>query len=325
MDAKITKQRLNRMLSYDWLKIVGLAVGIIFFWLLIFQFSATRVMQSQRFVAINYTGNMMLSNDYNTHFSKVYTDKVFTGDVIETEVIDMPTNEAYNEVFQARIQLGEFDVVFASQQGDERTLIANEDKDAPKEYGRTYLETLLSGYRYTMYNLDLEAEDNYFAQLANYLDPYFNEAGEINEKKVEEDFRARAKRMKDKRYKKEEKIQEGIKIDIDRIQKYKNALVTFYDYLDKEYIALAEVSHTAEGEYDYDWTGTYALNLCPSTTTDTAKTAMAKLLRYSVEENKVSAENMCICFFDGEEEEVAYRFEGLVYAMDLVKTAVNAP
>ena len=36
MDAKITKTRLAQMLSYDWLKIVGCALAVIFVWVLIF-------------------------------------------------------------------------------------------------------------------------------------------------------------------------------------------------------------------------------------------------------------------------------------------------
>ncbi len=46
MDAKITKKRLGAMLSYDWLKIVGVAAAIIVVWMLIFQMTATRIMPS---------------------------------------------------------------------------------------------------------------------------------------------------------------------------------------------------------------------------------------------------------------------------------------
>ncbi len=315
------------MLSYDWLKIVGVALGLIFVWLLIFQVSATRVIPSQQFVVVNYNGNMTLGDEYSAHFSKVFDDGVLSGDVIETETVDMPMNTAYSEVFQARVELGDFDVVFVSQQGDENTLIENADENAPKEYARTYLETLLNGYRYCIYDLDLEKENNYFAQLENYLNPYYGgdyKTGELDKAKVEEDFRARAKQMKDKRYKKEEKLQEGVKIDIERIEKYQKALVAFYDYLDKGYIELVQTQHTATDSYDADWSGVYALNICPSSTTEEAKTALAKIIRYSTEDEQISAENMCVSFFDNDEEYPAYRFEGLVYAMNLVGTALNA-
>ncbi len=250
-----------------------------------------------------------------------------SGDVIELEALDMATNPAANEVFQARVELGDFDAMFISQQGDENTLVENEDENAPKEYERTYLETFLRAYRYRAANLDLSAENNYFVQLEGYLAPYYNENGDLNAQKVGEDFRARAKRMKDKRYKTEEKIQEGIAIDIDRIQKYKSALDLFYEYLEKGYISLEKteyVSLNEDGSTAYEINGTYAINICPTTTTDSAKAALAKLVRYQTEEEKVSAENMCVVFFNGEEKETAYRFEGLIYVMNLVESAVNS-
>ena len=43
MDAKITKKRLNILLSYDWIKIILLAVAAILVWSLIFTMTATRV------------------------------------------------------------------------------------------------------------------------------------------------------------------------------------------------------------------------------------------------------------------------------------------
>lgn len=321
MDAKITKKRLSAMLSYDWLKIVGTAAAVIVVWLLIFQMTATRIMPSQQFVVVNYSSNLMLDDEFNNHF---YDSKdILSHDIIEMEALDMVTNPAANEVFQARVELGDFDAMFISQQGDENTLVKNDDENAPKEYGRTYLETFLCAYRFRAYDLDLAAENNYFAQLESYLAPYYNDQGDLNAQKVGEDFRARVKRMKDKRYKTEEKIQEGIATDIDRIQKYKTSLDLFYEYLEKGYISLQATTHTPDESYNYEWTATCAINICPSTTTEEAKAAIAKLVRYQTEDEKVSAENMCVVLFNGEEKEAAYRFEGLVYVMNLVEGAVN--
>ena len=54
MDAKITKQRLGRLLSYDWIKIIALAVAAIVVWSLIFTMTATRITAAQQFSVFNY-------------------------------------------------------------------------------------------------------------------------------------------------------------------------------------------------------------------------------------------------------------------------------
>ena len=55
---KITKKRLNILLSYDWIKIILLAVAAILVWSLIFTMTATRVTPAQNFTIFNYTGNL---------------------------------------------------------------------------------------------------------------------------------------------------------------------------------------------------------------------------------------------------------------------------
>ena len=56
MDAKITKKRLSDFLSYDWLKMVGIAVGFIVVWALVFTTTATRIIPSQSFGIYTYKG-----------------------------------------------------------------------------------------------------------------------------------------------------------------------------------------------------------------------------------------------------------------------------
>ena len=85
MDAKITKERLSRMLSYDWLKIVGAAVAAIILWTLVFTVSATRITPSQQFTAISYFGNV---STINTKLSKSMTD-AYSKDVFSYEVLEI--------------------------------------------------------------------------------------------------------------------------------------------------------------------------------------------------------------------------------------------
>ena len=48
MDAKITKQRLGLLLSYDWIKIIGICAAAVLVWALLFTTMATRATTSKR-------------------------------------------------------------------------------------------------------------------------------------------------------------------------------------------------------------------------------------------------------------------------------------
>ena len=56
MDAKITKKRLEHLLSYDWVKMLITAVAFVMIWVLIFSLTATKVTSTERFVVQNYMG-----------------------------------------------------------------------------------------------------------------------------------------------------------------------------------------------------------------------------------------------------------------------------
>ena len=114
MDAKITKERLSRMLSYDWLKIVGAIVAAILVWSLIFSMSATRITPAQQFTAINYFGNV---GTINTNFSKTlsnaYTNDVFSSEVLKITEVDVGGNAEYGAtLMETRMATSEGDVVF---------------------------------------------------------------------------------------------------------------------------------------------------------------------------------------------------------------------
>ena len=49
MDARITKQRLGNLLSYDWLKMLIAIVIAVFLIILLFTMTATRVTNAQTF------------------------------------------------------------------------------------------------------------------------------------------------------------------------------------------------------------------------------------------------------------------------------------
>ena len=199
MDAKITKLRLSRMLSYDWLKIVGTAAAVIIVWVLIFTMTATRITPAQTFTVANYLGNNTLSSGFTKAFNNAYANSVFTGEIIEFGVVDLTTAGDYaGQVLEARVTTEEGDVMFVSQQPNPDTAYTvqttNENGETVDEtkYGHTYLESFLAGYRWNLHDLNLENENSFFKQMERYLNKYYangyTDASSLDEKKVEEDF-----------------------------------------------------------------------------------------------------------------------------------------
>ncbi len=332
MDAKITKQRLSRMLSYDWLKIVAVAVALIIAWYMLFRITATRVLQSQRFVVCNYSANLAFSEDFQKEFYKIREKDVLSKEILEVEIVDMVNYAAGDTMVEARAELGDLDVMFVSQQ----IVPTKTETDSGEETvtsSVTQLENFLGNYRWWLYELQNENGSGYLDKMEKLLNGYYGgdytDENKLDAQKVESEFRARVKRMKDKRYKKEEEIKAGVEIEIDRIQKYQKALTFFYAQLEAGNISLVTTTYEPQTDYEYDyaWGGTYAINICPNGET---MDKLSQSVRYQTggdsENPVVSARDMCVCFFRSVEEKNAeeiYDYEGLVYAMDLVESVLT--
>lgn len=334
MDAKITKLRLSRMLSYDWIKIVGTAVAVIFAWVLIFTMTATRILPSQEFVVGNYIGNLSLRSEFDSSYNKVMSNKVLSGEVLtlRTEDLTISSDYAY-QVLQARVATGELDVMFISQQGDPTsgTISDSTEENVAAQYKRTYLENFVNNYIYALHDVEKLLDD-----MQTFVNRYYDEEGKMNEQKVEEDFRARALRMKDKRYKKEAQILEGIKIEKDRIEKYRTALLSLREYIEKGYVTLTH-TEIKDDEGKTLLSGKYSFNICPTTVADEGVKAKLDKLSNMVgyektyldeegnEKTMISSDNMNVCLFDIDETgEEVYEYEGIVYVHYLVTSLLSA-
>ncbi len=323
MDAKITKTRLSRMLSYDWWKIVAIAVALIFVWTLVFTMTATRILPSQDFTVCNYMGNVTFSNGFNDNYGKAVNSNAFSFETIEwgTEDFALNSSEAY-QLLPARIATEELDVMFVSMQGVKGKEIETPEGEAQK-YSSTYLTDFLIGYRF-----NLHKADEYLAQMQAYVDKYYDADGKLDEGKIEKDFRARAKANKDKRYKKEADIVAGVRGEIDRVKKYTAALDKFNDYLARGLVELTTTTYTDEKNESYSFSGVYSINLCPSSNTEAKKISekLSSIVGYEttyVDENgktqkTVSAIDMNICLFNLNGGEEAYRYEGMLYVVHVL-------
>ncbi|MBR2320867.1 MAG: hypothetical protein IKA57_01885 [Clostridia bacterium] len=320
MDAKITKERLSRMLSYDWLKIVGAAVAAIIIWALVFTVSATRIQPSQQFTAISYFGNVSTMNTkLGKTLSEAYGQDVFSYEVLELNELDIGGNPEHGStLMETRMATSEGDVVFAPML-------------PAKDYGfqvnnetvyDTYLQRLVRHYGYQLMSLDPEDEDGFFKSMERFLNHYYEggyKTGSLNESTVRSDFLARVKKNKDKRFKKSEEIEKGVKDEIARIEKYRNALIEFYGYLESGLVQLEKttvVDHEGGGKVLRE--GIYSINLCSDRNKmPKLKDTVAYLETLTNEEGEeqtvLSADNMNVAILNFKDVEASFEYESLLY------------
>ncbi len=326
MDAKITKQRISRMLSYDWLKIIGVAAAIIFVWVLVFTTTATRIQPQQQFGVGNYMGNVSVTENLQNNLQDAHGKNKFSHEILEVQAVDLSISEetAY-QLLEARMATQEIDAMLISDEGDPNTQATAEDGST--YYAYTYLDRFVNSYYPSLHDINVLVSD-----MASYLNGYYggdytNENG-LDEGKIEADFRARLAEKKDKRYKREAQIQAGIQGEIDRIRKYRASLLAFNEYLEKGYISLTTRSYESEGTV-YFKDMTVAINLCPETAPKAMAEKLASYVGYyksyedenGATQTTVSAANMHVCLLDvnGRGD---FRFEGLLYVTQLIESAL---
>lgn len=345
MDAKITKKRLSRMLSYDWLKIVITGAALILVWMLIFTMTATALTPAQTFTVMNYVGNVSFNNgDFYETYEAAYKNGVFSYEVIEISSEDFSANASTaSEVLQARVAIEEGDVIFVADDYDSREIMMRESEDEngdtqyEYQFGSTYLQSFLRGYFYQVYDVN-EYLDDMRAFVAQYYEGEdYRSPGELNKQKIRDDFNARTK--KDKRFKKSAARAQGEKDEIARIEKYREALVKFEWYLAEGVVSLTET--VVEEEYfsdGRDLVGTYSINLCP--TLDKGgievggKPPMENLMNAvahkpfvyaengELVEGEATAHNMNVCLFKFGGVGDGFQYECMSYIVNLIETYV---
>ena len=332
MDAKITKTRLGRLLSYDWLKIVGVIAAVILVWSLIFTMTATRITPAQQFHVLNYVGNYSFGDSFQKMYKGAKDELSY--EVMELHSEDLSANKQYlTTLMEARLATYEADVMFVADIDDPDT--DYKDEKGETQYKHTYLETFIMRYRYSLYNLSDPTvdENSYFKKMETYLNLYYKgdwtNEDNLSKEVVEKDFRARVKKNKDKRYKTEKQILAGIEKDIERIEKYRDGLATFYENVKNGYIAYNHVEFTYESGEDVTTINGYTLNLCPNESMKNLKDYVSyPVVEIDESGNKTSvksAENMNVAFFNaGKEMEQGFQYENVLFINYLVEQCLSA-
>ena len=332
MDAKITKTRLSRLLSYDWIKIIFLAVAVILVWMLIFTMTATKITASQQFVVYNYVGNrpFLYTNFYDSYYT-AYENGVFSYEVLEVDVYDVAeTPSEARTLMEAHLGVDEGDVIFVADSWHLDTEYVDEETGETK-YEYTYLQKFLNDWRYYVFDLDPEKEYGYFNAMEAYLDQYFTngweDAESLDEAAVERDFRARVK--KDKRFKKASQIRQGIQDDIARIKNYRNALEEFYGYVETGVVEFTRTSMIDPEDGTVLFDGVYSINICPN---KAVAGGLSEVVCYPVkvvdadgnEQTIQTAENMNVAFFNMRATAKGFEYESVPYITYIIRNAIAA-
>lgn len=331
MDAKITKERLSRMLSYDWLKIVGLALAAILVWTLVFTMTATRITPAQQFTVINYFGNVStVGTSVSDTLDDALKDGVFSYEVMEHTLVDVGGNEDYGStLMETRISTYEGDVIFVPDVDHPDT---EYEVNGEKRYD-SYLQHLVNGYYARIMNLDPEDPDGYFQRMEKFLNGFYNgdyKTGERDDRAIEAAFLNRIEKNKDKRFKKDEQIKQGVQDEIARIIKYREALIEFYGYLDSGLVTLTKtqlLDHENNDAVKHE--GIFSINLCPD------KEKMPNLHKVAAymktvtdeagnEQSFLSAENMNVALLDFPEVEESFEYESLLYINYVIRLSKAA-
>ena len=333
MDAKITKKRLGIMLSYDWIKIIAICAAVVVVWSLIFTMTATKATIGQQFGVYGYPG-VSIDSSHLGDLSDMRSDDVREGGGLSYDVLDYSVNTYGSRsdagtVLSAHIPAGSADIMFTNS------------VDTIDEEGKV---TQVSGYQtfiqtYRAHCAWLGDPDtpvlghtygsNYFLDCENYLKRFFSfESGdyeglknaELDRAAAESHFRSRMK--KDKRYKNEGQIQEGLQNEYKRLLSLRDAYADVQGWLQdgtlslrEAQIQVSEATDDAPAEYE-TWVYAFDLSKVPNIT---------YVLRNSEQEG--SAEGLCMSIINtgssGEEDRRYEPFTFLAYIVELCSQ--NAP
>lgn len=235
MDARITKQRLSNMLSYDWIKIVITIVAAVVALAVFFTMVRTRPGEFQVFAVYAYT-DLKSGGDSTDLAEKLQSGNVFSYDVLEVQSETFDTNGFYGEAtYMARRTAGQGTAMFTTTR-----LTGNEA--LPEE---TFLARA-AGTGDSCVALDLEI---YLADCENYLKRFFSEnwrTGPLDRAEAERCFLAR--NAKDKRYRSDEKKAAGILDEVSRLEKLRTDYLRLLEYLGNGTLSLVPLQDGADGE-----------------------------------------------------------------------------
>ena len=273
MDAKITKSRLGLLLSYDWIKIIGICLAAVLIWALLYTMLATRATNGQKFEIYSYVDVRMDSSVLGS-LDDMHAGKALSNDVLDFSTYSLNQDGYEDMILQAHFSAGQGDVMFVPD------LASTTAGDGTVPYAG--LTDFLASYRSNAIWLGENGyeeggkvvyEKNYFTQCEEYLGKFFKDAsgaadfaeGTLDKAAAETNFRARIKG--DKRYKNEAQRLEALEKEYERLEALRYSYCQVLDWVSNDSaedpIELCKTTVTGQDESGAEVTlnWTYAFDL----------------------------------------------------------------
>ncbi len=242
MDAHISKKRIGHMLSYDWIKIIAIAAAAIIVWSLLFTMLATRATIGQTFY-FYYFNDMELKNNEKLNTLDYLKEKnALSYDVLEFTQGSFSDDSQTSQAMAAWFSAKQGDILWVSDVKPEPEKEGEETFSRLQQFATSYYSILAPlGEDYVDDDGKIVKEDylktceKYLAQF--YTDGDFRE-GNLEAGAVENSFRTRMK--KDKRYKTEAQIAEGIKDETARIENLRDSYLNVQKALEVGVLSIKE-------------------------------------------------------------------------------------
>ena len=318
MDARITKQRLSNMLSYDWLKILAAIAAAALALALFFTMIATRATDGQTYMVYAYNG-LSTGRDYAKFGDTIAKNGTFSYDILNTGTEVFSDGGIYGgAVFTARRSAGEGRVMFVS---DYKTT----DKDGNPTSSRlddvAAMGLVDGGTQYEKMGMFLNPED-FLNDCKAYLEAFFG-AGltreEPDEAKTREAFLAR--NGKDKRFRKAKQKEAGVKLERERLIKLKADYLTVSEKIEDGKLPYAEYKTTVLIGEETTKENVYKIGFRMENLTN-----LRNLFFYEDEvggEKVKSSEKIVLTLFDNGDREGDLRYETVNFIAYLLKAYGN--
>lgn len=286
MDARITKQRLGNMLSYDWLKILcSIAVAVVAL-VLFFTMVKVRPARAQKFYVHFYGEYSYGTDDYPTFADDI--KPCFSYDVLTVGVQSFGNGMMEGASYTARRSVGEGSVAIAA----DYTTSTSENAVTP------YVELVQTGLTADGQNMFYHP-DEFFSDLDGYLARFFGEdwrgAPVYNAEEAEKCFRARNVDGPNNRnrYRSRKQIEAGLKDERDRLETLREDYLFLLDRgLGGE--QLPYVTYTIPASEDGTRPEkTYAMGIGIG-----GLQRLGELVYYKTAEGSVAREKFCLLIYD---------------------------
>ena len=324
MDAKITKKRLGLLLSYDWLKILGICVAAVLLWSLLFTTMATRATNGQRFEMYLYPGVRFANSVDVTSLHERDKNDVLSYDVLDVSSVSLESN-TMSTIMAAHFAAGQGDVLFAADieptrdENNNITAYNGLDSFIGSYYGNA-VWLGADGQPWESPNGD--KKPNYFADCEAYLNRFYNgdwKNGEPDEDAMRANFDERTEG--DKRYKNDAQRAIGREQEVARIQNLRNAYAKVNEWLTsgsadspisiKTTELLVDLNEDGEPE-TVEWQYAFDLSNIDNLT---------EFISYQTEDGTGTKEGLCMVILNtGSSGEEDLRYEPITFLEYLVKT-----